>query len=37
MLIDLPIFEIHLYMKDYNVLAERVMQAKDLLDKQSRQ
>ncbi len=37
MLIDLPIFEIHLYMKDYNVLAERVLQARDLLDKQRTQ
>jgi hypothetical protein len=32
MLIDLPINEIHLYMKDYGVLRERVNQAKDLLD-----
>jgi hypothetical protein len=37
MLIDLPIFEIHLYMKDYSVLSERVMQAKDLLEQQARQ
>ena len=37
MLIDLPIYEIHLYMKDYGLLQERVLQAKELLDQQARQ
>jgi len=34
MLIDLPIFEIHAFMKDYSVLSERVKQAKELLQQQ---
>jgi hypothetical protein len=36
MLIDLPITEIHAFMKDYYVMVERIRQAKDLLEQQSR-
>lgn len=36
MLIDLPITEIHAFMKDYYVMIERIRQARDLLEQQSR-
>jgi hypothetical protein len=31
MLIDLPIYEIHSYMKSYDILIQRVSEAKELL------
>jgi len=31
MLIDLPIYEIHSYMKNFDLLIQRVSEAKDLL------
>ena len=32
MLIDLPLQEIHAYMRDYNLLLQRVIEAKELLN-----
>lgn len=37
MLIDLPIAEIHAFMRDYYVMHERITQARQLLDQQQRQ